>query len=310
MLPHAQSQVKSSVGFQFVAVPVELLERTDLSPAAKLLAGVVLDSARGSRAGSCKLSNASLGARIGMSGASAKRLLAELEALGVIRRETIAAGRIRTAIRPTWVDQIRATEQASVAQDHPRGGADLSQGVARDRATIQTPGSELSIRPGSSSISTGEKSPDPKPSPSDIAAAMRAMIAGKFAPLLFDDESQDTSTFVAQGAESTVAQSTPAPVGARGGDSPPAPRPNATTTMPRRSTQELATSPLPSPAPYLPQLGKMLSRVGYSARAAAFRPTAPKKSAAQQLAELAEASHRRSYEGGPGPRVNKVQVPA
>jgi len=310
MIDAARPTVKTVVGFQFIAVPVELLERTDLSPAAKLLAGVVLDSARGSRAGSCKLCNASLGAKIGLSAASAKRLLAELEAAGVVKRETIAAGRIRTAIRPTWVDQIRATEQASAAQDQPRGGADLIQGVARDRATIQTPGSELSIRPGSSSISTGEKSPDPKPSPSDIAAAMRAMISGKFAPLLFDAESRGTSTFAAQGAESTVAQSTPAPVGARGGESPPAPRPSATTTMPRRSTQELATSPLPSPAPDLPQLGKMLGRVGYSARAAAFRPTAPKKSAAQQLAELAEASRRRAYEGGPGPCVNKVQAPA
>jgi hypothetical protein len=185
MLRAAHSQVKPIVGFQFVALPVELLRRTDLSPAAKLLVAVVMDSARGSRAGSCRLTNEALGARIGRSAASVKRLLAELEAVGVVRRDTVAEGRVRTAVTPTWVAQSCATEQASAAQNCDRGGAESIHPAAQNRATIQNLPSEPTIQTGPIlSVSGGEKT-EPKPSPAEIAAAMRAMVAGKYAPTIW-----------------------------------------------------------------------------------------------------------------------------
>lgn len=182
----AETNVKIRIHYQFLALPVEILRRTDLSAGAKLLAAVVMDSARGNRSGTCKLSNTALGARIGRSAASVKRLLAELESRSLLRRDTVAEGRVRTAIAPTWVDQERATEQMGAAQDQPTPGAGMVQGVARDRPTIQSPPSEQTQK-GTISRLTGEKT-EPKPSPAEIAAAMRAMLAGRYAPAMFDAE--------------------------------------------------------------------------------------------------------------------------
>lgn len=265
MIDAARPQVKP-IGFQFVAVPVELLSRTDLSPAAKLLAGVVLESARGSRAGVCRLSNASLGSRIGLSAASAKRLLAELEAAGVLKRETIAEGRIRTAIRPTWVDRIRSTEQAHAAQIQPRGGSDLSQGEGQIRATIQNSGSEKRNQTGSLDLDSGEK----KPTQAEIAAALRSMVAGTFAPMMFGEA-----------------------------------KPEAMPEAPRGSKASLPAKPDPNPGPGAPGglqgepgvVRTMFGRIGYSARAAAFRRETPRKSAADQIAELRARSAAREREG-------------
>lgn len=183
-------QVKPVIPFQFVALPVEILRRTDLSAAAKLLLAVVMDSARGNRSGTSKLTNAALAARVGRSAASIKRLLAELEAAGLVRRDTLAEGRVRTAVVPTWVDQERATDHASTAQDQPTPGAGMAEGVARDRPTIQSPPSEQ-IQKGTISRLTGEET-EPKPSPAEIAKAMRAMLAGRYAPAMFDAESPPT----------------------------------------------------------------------------------------------------------------------
>ncbi len=262
MVAAAHSAGKPVIGFHFLAVPVALVERTDLSPAAKLLAGVILDSARGSKAGSCRLCNSTLATRIGVSVASVKRLLAELETAGVICRETIAGGRIRTAIRPTWVDQIRSTEQASADQDQPRGGADSSHPLAHGRATIQTPGSEPGIQTSPILSTQGEKTSDePVLTAEQTAEYIRAMRDGTFKPIL-------------AGA---------VPGGGR------------------------AVSPVPSPAEkspriektetYPPEVRTMFGRVGYSARAAAFRPLIPRKTPAQVMDDLRRASAAREREG-------------
>lgn len=91
-------QVKAVIPFQFVALPSEILRRVDVSDAAKLLVAVILDAARGSRS-VCRLTNAALAARLGKSVAAVKRPLAELESLGLIRRDTLAGGRVQDGHR-------------------------------------------------------------------------------------------------------------------------------------------------------------------------------------------------------------------
>jgi hypothetical protein len=270
MLPHAQSQVKSSLGFQFVAMPVDILRRDDLSPAAKLLAAVIIDSARNSPSGRCKLTNASLGAKIARSAVSVKRLLGELEAAGVVRRETIADKHNRAGVVPTWVDQIRPAEQASADQNRPAPGSDSTPTPAQDRPAIQSPGSELGIQTSPNlSLDSGEK----RPSPEQVAAAMRAMIAGTYSDAMFG-----AGTKGIQKADTPAHD--PSPVPAKG-----VPKRD---TLPAKGTHEMST---------LPDLAKMFGRVGYSARAAAFRRETPKKTAAQQMAELRARSAARERQG-------------
>lgn len=180
--PRAQ-QVKPVLGFQFVALPVEVLRRPDLSAAAKLLAAVVMDSARGSRGGSCRLTNASLAARIGRSAASVKRLLGELEAAGLVRRDHVAEKHQRTAVVPTWAAQESTTGQADGDRARSTPGAGMNHPPAQDRAAIQTPGSEPTQTNALAPTPGGE---DRKPTPREIAEAMRAMVAGRYAPQMFD----------------------------------------------------------------------------------------------------------------------------
>lgn len=267
MLPHAQTEVKSTLGFQFIALPVELLRRNDLSDGAKILASVVMDSARGARSGSCRLSNASLAARTGRSIPTVKRHLAELESAGIIRRDTLAEGRVRTAVVPTWVAQSCTTEQASATQERSTGGSEMIQGVDRDRPTIQTPPSDPSFQTGEVlEVSGGE---DPKPTPAEVAAAMRQMIAGRFGAALF-------------------AQPVPEPDGPE---------------VPTSPTPKPPTPPTPNPTPTPPKLdAKCLFRqVGYSARAAIVQSAPVRKSVQQQLAELAEWSRKRAATPCPAP---------
>lgn len=180
--PRAQ-QVKPALGFQFVALPVEILRRSDLSAAAKLLAAVVMDSARSSRSGSCKLTNAGLGARIGRSAASVKRLLGELEAAGLVRRDHVAEKHQRSAVVPTWgVAQESTTGRASAAQDRSTPGSETTHPPVQERAAIQSPGSEPNQTGPVLSTLEGE---EPRPSPAEVASAIREMIGGKHASALF-----------------------------------------------------------------------------------------------------------------------------
>jgi hypothetical protein len=276
MLPHAQSQVKSSLGFQFVAMPTDILRRDDLSAPAKLLAAVIIDSARNSPSGRCKLTNASMGAKIGRSAVSVKRLLGELEAAGVVRRETIADKHNRAAILPTWADQIRPTEQASADQDRPAPGSDSTPTPAQDRPAIQSPGSELGIQTGPNlPLDSGEK----RPSPEQVAAAMRAMIAGTYSDAMFSAGAKGVANPDSLAAKDTHQASTH-----------PIRRPDASPAKgtPEKGTHEPRT---------LPDLRTMFGRVGYSARAAAFRRETPRKTAAEQIAELRRRSAERERQG-------------
>lgn len=250
------------IDFQFVALPSEILRRNDLSDGAKLLVSVLLDNSR-SRGGRCRFSNATLASLLGKSASSVKRLLSELTDAGLVVVETIAGGRVRTGIRPTWVAQDRATDGCSVAQECTAHGSDSIQGVAQDRSTNQTPGSEPLIRPEISLSDSGEKTSDADnriATPEETALFLRALV---------------------RGGKPTL----PAPV-----TDAHAPRSNA----PSRSTPTIA--PLPSPTPIhmptlpgsgnAPDIERMAYNVAFSARAAAYRPAAPRKTADQQIAEL------------------------
>lgn len=148
-------QVKAVIPFQFVALPSEILRRVDVSDAAKLLVAVILDAARGSRS-VCRLTNAALAARLGKSVAAVKRPLAELESLGLIRRDTLAGGRVRTGIVPTWVAQAVATVHAP---GPPTGATPCTPGSTpgTSRSTIQTLTSEPAFQTGPISWTPGRR---------------------------------------------------------------------------------------------------------------------------------------------------------
>lgn len=240
MLSLRAHQSKPTIGFQFCPCPVELLRRNDVSPAGKLLFMVLLDSARGSRSGMSKLCNATLGARIGKSASEAGRHLAELESLGLVRREYGPSKRIRAGVAITWVPEIPATPESTSTRSDQPGSANPVNRVQQTSATIQSPPSEPRDQTGQVfEVSGGE---DPKPSPQQIAAAMREMIAGRFGGAMFE------------------------PKGA-----------HQTHTLSPKGTHETCTL---DPKP-------LFRQVGYSAVAAIVQAKPPRKSADQQLAELA-----------------------
>ena len=120
MIAHAHSQVKvaphAGVGFQFVAIPAQLLRAGDLSFGAVVLLGVVADAARQNRSGLCKLSNASLAFRIGRSESEVGRYLLELEAAGLVAREFGRSKHVRLGVRLTWLEQVPESQGTASVQ--------------------------------------------------------------------------------------------------------------------------------------------------------------------------------------------------
>lgn len=264
-MPHATSQVKSSaLGFQFIAFPVEVVRSDAISPAAKLLLCVLMDSARSSRSGMSKLCNATLGARIGKSASEVGRHLAELETAGMVRREYGPSKRIRAGIAITWVPGVQATSEPTFTTTAQPGSLDLGNRVQRGSATIQTPRSEPILQTGP--ILSNDGGEDQKPSPAEIAASLKAMIAGQYAPQLFDRKPQ---------AAPPSNQREPASED----------RPLITATNGQRP----------------PNVNAMCRRVGYSAVAAIVQTRAPRKTADTQLAELAAWSKRAGAPPCPAP---------
>lgn len=230
MFSHVPTQVKSAVGFQFIALPVEILRRPDLSLGAKLLVAVVTDSARGDRRGSCRLTNAGLGARIGRSAASVKRLLSELAAAGLVRRDHVAEKHQRTAVVPTWAAQESTTGQADAAQDRPTPGSKTTHPGVHSRAAIQSRESEpIQTGPILPTPTLGGGGEDPKPSPAEVAAAMRSMIAGRFEAHMFD------GVTTAAPSCSTGSPAAPAPVPAGSVEQPASSAPGKPRTAVVRS---------------------------------------------------------------------------
>lgn len=137
-----KSPVRTSprIDYQFRPLPCETASSREVSQSAKLLHAVLLDAAR--RGGTCALTNRSMGARIGRSRATVKRLLAELESAGLARRELASGGRVRSAVVPfaPGVAHSQSTIQTTVAHSRAGGGSLSSPGVAHScAASIQSP---------------------------------------------------------------------------------------------------------------------------------------------------------------------------
>lgn len=243
MFPRAHTEVKStpSIGVPFAPIPHEILQRRDISSLAKLVFAVIANQARMRRGDSTPMTNAQIAAAVGASLAAVRRALDELEAVGLIDRQYGASERVRASIRVTFdpdrVAQGRATHPSQVARVEQPGCASASEGVAHQRATPLNTKNEEPEK----SVVLDSRGTEPKPSPAEVAAAMRAMVGGRFAVMLFD------------------AQPDPEP---EGPEVPPAPTPRP------------PTPPTPNPQPTPPKLDAkaMFRRVGYSAVAAVKRP--------------------------------------
>jgi len=191
MIGSSPAPVKASprLGFRFRPQPLGI-ESFNLPSTAVLLFTILVDESK-RRGWRTRLTNAALGARLNRSVATVKRLLALLESRGLIQREHVADGRIRTATKVTWdgVAQPCATEQASVAQSQSGGGSLPLRGVAHSQAT------DLE-RPPESAPSDGEVSPSkeekgqssPPLSAEDVRRAIADGVAGVYAPAFFPAE--------------------------------------------------------------------------------------------------------------------------
>lgn len=251
--------VKASprLGFQFHPLPVAAVADGLPSTAAILFAILIDDAKR--RGWRTRLLNPALASRLGRSVATVKRLLALLESRGLIQREHVADGRVRTATRITWagVAHSQSTDNRSVAHSQSGGGSFAIQGVAHSCATNSERPQSAFQTAGNSTSDEGEKREEPKPSPTETAAALRAMIAGKWAPIIFDEaKPAPTST-----KPPTSPETSPAP-------SPVEPA-ETSTKGPATSRETPPTRPQPAARPFG---GHDLRRVGVSAVAAAFSP--------------------------------------
>jgi Helix-turn-helix domain len=100
-----QPAPKPAIPYRFIRIPDELIQRTDISPGGKLLMGVIITLGEG-RGRACWLCNASLAERTGLSVIQVRRLLPELEGLGLIERRMDGSRRLGIVV--TWAHQIDA----------------------------------------------------------------------------------------------------------------------------------------------------------------------------------------------------------
>jgi hypothetical protein len=308
MIAPRAHQVKSAapIDFPFAPIPHEILQRKDVSSLAKLVFAVIANDARMRRDDATPLTNQQIADAVGANVASVRRALDELERAGLVDRRFGASERVRESIRvafaPTRVAHGRATPPSPVEQP---GCASASDGVAHGRATpLKTKNEEREKSP-SISTSGGEKTPDPDDriaTPEETAAFMRALIRGAkpvppeapppappgptpapAAPAARPPDRPQARPTAECVAGSRPPAHDPRPLPASGGYSPP--------PIPAKGANGVRP---PAHNPSLPDLKTMFGRVGFSAVAAIQRGRPPRKTAAQQMAELAEASRRRA----------------
>lgn len=134
---------RSSVGFQFIAIPSQLLKAADLSFGAVLLFGVIADAVRQNRSGLCKLANATLGERIGRSESEVGRYMLELEAAGMVARDFVGQSKfVRTGVRVTWtegVPDVSVTTPVQVPELQEGGSRNSGARVPDVPGPIQSP---------------------------------------------------------------------------------------------------------------------------------------------------------------------------
>jgi hypothetical protein len=90
-----------------LSMPASIAATATLSPGAKLVFGVIFTAADQDPLQRCTLSNEDLQAKTALSGKQVKRLLVELEALGLIAR--VVSGTRRSHIAITWTTAWPAT---------------------------------------------------------------------------------------------------------------------------------------------------------------------------------------------------------
>lgn len=301
------------IQFAFRADPTAL-DDVGLDPTARDLMVLILDNAR-LRGGRCRLSNGTMGRILGRCPMTISRALGRLQAAGLILRELVAGGRVRTGIVVTWEavqvqEPGRLTEQCTVRRERLTGSTSAPKGVRRERLTDQSPiQSEISDA-DRSSLRGEEEDAEQAALFAELgpAAFLRAMIAkGREAagkPAL--------APAPAEPARASQNEPTPPalPYSAPVADRPAPAKPWASTTTTRRveatptsNTGVKVHSPIPltfSPSPCVPAdqvaatVAKMTRGLADQLRAedVGRRCVGPKK-LARQLAEI-----RRRHPGG------------
>lgn len=140
-LPKQQKPPKPAptrLPYGFRADPIAL-DGLGLGRTSRALFVAILDDAK-SKGMKSRKRNQTLATTLGCSIPTVKRCLADLEGRGLIRRETIAGGRIRLAIHVTWngVDQNQSSERRTVDQDRSTVDQNRSRGVDHSRSTSQS----------------------------------------------------------------------------------------------------------------------------------------------------------------------------
>jgi hypothetical protein len=284
------------IGVPFAPIPLDVMRRSDLTPAAKLVFAALANDARMRRGDASAWTNAQVAEAVGMTASGVRRPLDELEDAGLIRRAYGETERVRASVAITYaaleVGAPASTPASNLDVERQPGRRPSAKGVGAPASTLLSTKNEERERSPSFSTSGGEGDPDPKPTSEEIAACLRAMVAGTFDPALFEAKAD---------APPAPPGPTPAPdaPAARPPDRPQA-RPNAPEPPRPRPAPVGSAPPRPRPAPAkdaapigLPDLATMCRRVGYSAVAAIARARPPRKSAAEQIAELRRRSAAR-----------------
>lgn len=144
------------IPFAFRADPVAL-DGLGLDSTARSTFVLILDNAK-DRGWTSRLSNATIGKILGRCPMTISRALRRLEAAGLVRRELIAGGRVRTGIAVTWAGVRRddLTGHPAVRREGLTGSARALEGLGASADLIRSP---TQSRPsdGGDSLSTGGK---------------------------------------------------------------------------------------------------------------------------------------------------------
>lgn len=285
------------IGVPFDATPLDIRRRRDLTHAAKSVFAAIANFARMERSDSTTATNRQLADAVGMTPSGVRRPLDELEDAGLIHRVLAAGGRVREAIRVTYAPAGVVAETTTQA----RGGLarQRQEGWREDAKRVGAPALTPSCTkreelPKTVGISTSDErtQTEPRPSPAEVAAAIKAMVAGRFAPMMFDEAKPESTS-----ASTTSPATTPTP-STTSMTTPATAQPSTTAT---RAATSQRTSPARTAAPYN---GLDLRRVGVSAVAAAWSTSwgaAPKYTPADIERQLRERRERLARAGGPSP---------
>lgn len=197
------TQFREVLGFKFRAIPSEVMASRTLTSTAKLVFTAMMDASRGTKSGLCKAANATIADRIGRSDSDVSRCILALEAAGLIRRVFGSSKHVRVGIEILWAEEVPGspgTEQVPVPRLEGTGSQEMGNlvpglpGPGRPDLLEPTkknaaPSSPSLARPGAEPSPTSPeiKTEDQKPTPSEIAAMMRAMVAGEFEPVVLAD---------------------------------------------------------------------------------------------------------------------------